>query len=124
MLLVAASISSAADWGPFNAEFPAASDGLVKRHARETPFLRDGGFALSGWFKPAGHGIGTVMLAGIDGAGALCSIDGLLAYCGAGTQVRTSTALPVGAWTHVAASYDGRNLVLLAGGREVARPSR
>jgi beta-galactosidase/beta-glucuronidase len=121
MLLVAASISSAADWGPFNAEFPAARDGLVKRHAKEAPFLRDGGFALSGWFKPAEHGIGTVMLAGIDGAGALCTIDGLLAYCGAGMPVRTSTTLPVGAWTHVAASYDGRNLVLFTGGREVAR---
>jgi hypothetical protein len=122
VLLAAASLSHAADWGPFNAEFPAASDGLVKKHAKGALFVRDGGFALGGWFKPDEPRAGTVLLAGIDGAGALCSIDGQLAYCGGGTApVRSGAALPVGAWTHVAASYDGRSLALFVGGREVAR---
>lgn len=119
-LLLAASATHAATWGPFNAEFPAAADGLVKK-APGGVTLAAQRFAIGGWFKPSAAARGTALLAGVDGIGYLCSVDGKLAFCGVGAPLRSDVTLPAGAWTHVAASRDGRHVVLYANGREVAR---
>jgi hypothetical protein len=111
----------AADWGPFNAEFPAASGSLVKKHTKGVLFAQDAGFAIGGWFKPSEAPAASAALAGIDGAGGLCLLDGRLAYCAPHAQLRTDVALAVGQWTHVAASYDGRRITLYANGRQVAQ---
>ncbi|MET0319106.1 MAG: sugar-binding domain-containing protein, partial [Duganella sp.] len=112
----------AADWGPFNAEFPAASGSLVKKHAAGL-FMRgaDAGMGVGGWFKPAQALAGPVALATLDGAGGLCLIDGAFAWCGPDVEVRTGITPPPGQWTHLAASYDGRQLTLYANGKQVAQ---
>jgi hypothetical protein len=111
--------AQAVDWGPFNAEFPANSGSLVKKHAKG--LLTPAGFAIAGWFKPSEIVAVPAPLAGIDGAGSLCLLDGKLAWCGQGAEVRTDVALAPGQWTHVAASYDGRLLTLYANGRQAAQ---
>jgi hypothetical protein len=122
---LAAAAAHGADWGPFNAEFPAASGGLVKKPGKTALFANNGGdpaaFSIGGWFKPLDAAKGTAALAGIDGAGGLCLLDGRLAYCGPGAPVRSDVSLPAGQWTHVAASYDGRRVALYANGRQVAQ---
>jgi hypothetical protein len=116
-----APVAGAATWGPFNAEFPAASDGLVKKPPKGMTLAARRGFAIGGWFKPSESARGTALLAGMDGIGYLCSVDGKLAFCGVGAPLRTDVTLGADAWTHVAASRDGRHVVLYANGREVAR---
>jgi beta-galactosidase/beta-glucuronidase len=120
-LVLAAAAAHAATWGPFNAEFPAASDGLVKQPPKGMTLAGPRGFAIGGWFKPSEAMRGTALLAGVDGIGYLCSVDGKLAFCGAGRPLITGVPLAVDAWIHVAASRDGRHVVLYANGREVAR---
>jgi beta-galactosidase/beta-glucuronidase len=125
-LLLAASaalapVADAATWGPFNAEFPAASDGLVKHPPKGVTLAGPRGFAIGGWFKPSETAHGTALLAGVDGIGYLCTIEGKLAFCGPGAPLRTDVPLDAGVWTHVAASRDGHRIVLYANGREVAR---
>lgn len=121
LLLGACALAHAAAWGPFNAEFPAASDGLVKTPPKDVALAGPRGFAIGGWFKPVEPVRGTALLAGVDGLGYLCGIDGKLAFCGAGAPLRTDVALAPGAWMHVAASRAGGQVVLYANGREVAR---
>jgi hypothetical protein len=125
-LLLAASVAlapavHAAAWGPFNAEFPAASDGLVKTPPKGVTLAGPRGFAIGGWFKPSEAARGTALLAGADGIGYLCGVDGKLAFCGAGAPLRTDVPLAAGTWLHAAASRDGHHVVLYANGREVAR---
>jgi len=125
VMLVASAVlapaAAAATWGPFNAEFPAASDGLVKTPPKGMTLAGQRGVAIGGWFKPSESARGTALLAGADGIGYLCSIDGKLAFCGSGKPLLADVPLAVGAWTHVAASRDGRHVVLYANGKEVAR---
>ncbi|MBW8902355.1 MAG: hypothetical protein JF619_30540, partial [Massilia sp.] len=120
-LLWAAAAAHAATWGPFHAEFPAASDGLVKQPPKGAALAGPRGFAIGGWFKPSEAMRGTALLAGVDGVGYLCSVDRRLAFCGVGAPLHTDVLLAAGAWTHVAASRDGRHVVLYANGKEVAR---
>jgi len=121
LLLGACALAHATALGPFNAEFPAASDGLVKTPPKDVTLAGPRGFAIGGWFKPSDTVRGTALLAGVDGQGYLCGVDGRLAFCGAGAPLRTDVALSPGAWTHLAASRAGGQVVLYANGREVAR---
>src|SRR3954469_5816226 len=123
---------AANQWGPYNAQFPAASDGLLKKVTQADIFAPAGGeqatqpFALSGWFKPSEVAPGRTPIAGIAGAQAgpgwfLCSVDGKFGFCGYGVEVVSPLVLAADAWVHLAASYDGRQLTLYADGRVVAR---
>ncbi len=116
----AAHAANAQSWGPFNAEFPAASDGLVKKQAKGELFAGAAGFSIAGWFKPSELTAAPTLLAGLEGAGYLCSVDGSFAFCGDGAPLRTKVALKAGAWSHLAATYDGKRLTLYADGRVVA----
>ena len=107
---------AAAQWGPYNAEFPAAADSIVRKTAAGVPDE----FTLAGWVKPAAVAAGQVPIAGMGGA-FLCTDGGSAAFCFEGTVVRSATMLPAGRWTHVAASYDGRNVTLFVDGRQVAQ---
>jgi lysophospholipase L1-like esterase len=118
---LAAQFAHADDWGPFNAEFPSASDGLVKKRAKGALFVGANGFSIGGWFKPSELSAAPTLLAGLDGGGYLCSVDRKFAFCLEGASVLTITALTPGAWTHLAAAYDGRRLALYANGRAVAQ---
>lgn len=92
----------------------------MKKSARTDVFKAGQSFSIAGWFKPSEVSVATTMLAGIDGAGYLCSVDGKLAFCGIGAApVRSDVTLTAGAWTHLAAAYDGRQVVLYANGRAV-----
>jgi hypothetical protein len=118
-------------WGPYNAEFPAASDGLLKKVKQDDIFAsavagRVQPFGLSGWFKPSEPAPGRTLIAGVSGAQAglgwfLCSVDGAFGFCGYGLEVRSSLTLAPNAWVHLAASYDGRQVTLYANGSVVAR---
>ncbi len=121
--LIAAAFAGQAhaqSWGPFNAEFPAASDGLVKKSTRADLFMSGDSFSIGGWFKPSELSSAPTMLAGLEGAGYVCTIDAKFAFCGEGAPVRTEVALKAGVWMHLAAAYNGRQLVLYANGRVVA----
>ena len=118
--LLAARTAQAESWGPFNAEFPAAADGLLKKPAKGELFAKADGFSIGGWFKPSELSAAPTLLAGLDGAGYLCSIDGKFAFCLEGASVLTTSALAPNVWTHLAAAYDGRRLTLYANGRKVA----
>nr|WP_315391866.1 sugar-binding domain-containing protein [uncultured Duganella sp.] len=118
-------------WGPYNAEFPAASDGLLKNVKQGDIFAdavagRAQPFGMSGWFKPSEPAPGRTLIAGVTGAQAgvgwfLCSIDGAFGFCGYGVEVASQLKLTPGAWMHLAASYDGKQVALYANGSEVAR---
>ncbi|TFW15821.1 glycosyl hydrolase 2 galactose-binding domain-containing protein [Duganella callida] len=128
-----------AQWGPYNAEFPAASDGLLKKPSQGEIFaaaVRGEAvqpFGMSGWFKPSEPAAGRTLMAGVNGGAAgtgwfICSVDGKFAFCGYGVEVVSAQTLTPNAWTHLAASYDGRQLTLYANGdpvaqREVALPA-
>ncbi|MFP5389964.1 MAG: glycosyl hydrolase 2 galactose-binding domain-containing protein [Gammaproteobacteria bacterium] len=122
---LAASGAHAASWGPFNAEFPAASDGIAKQQQKSKDgralFANGQGFSIGGWFKPAELSAAPTLLAGVNGAGYLCSIDGKAAFCTEGASVVSSTALPADTWTHLVASHDGRKLTLYVNGRVAAQ---
>jgi hypothetical protein len=120
---LAASSALAQSWGPFNAEFPAASDGLLKpqaRHVKGALFANARGFSIGGWFKPSEMSAAQTLLAGFDGVGYLCSVDGVASFCAQGAPLRSGAALKPGAWTQLAASYDGKRLTLYVDGRLLA----
>ena len=118
-------------WGPYNAEFPAASDGLLKKVKQADIFAtavagRVQPFGLSGWFKPSEPAPGRTLIAGVAGAQAgpgwfVCSVDGAFALCGYGLEVVSPLKLASNAWVHLAASYDGKQVTLYANGSAVAR---
>jgi hypothetical protein len=118
-------------WGPYNAEFPAASDGLLKKVKQADIFAsavtgRVQPFGLSGWFKPSEPAPGRTLIAGVAGAQAgpgwfLCSVDGAFGFCGYGLEVVSPLKLAPNAWVHLAAGYDGKQVTLYANGSVVAR---
>jgi hypothetical protein len=118
-------------WGPYNAEFPAASDGLLKKVKQADIFAsavtgRVQPFGLSGWFKPSEPAPGRTLIAGVAGAQAgpgwfVCSVDGAFGFCGYGVEVVSPLKLASNAWVHLAASYDGKQITLYANGSAVAR---
>ena len=118
-------------WGPYNAEFPAASDGLLKKVKQADIFAsavagRVQPFGLSGWFKPSEPAPGRTLIAGVSGAQAgpgwfVCSVDGAFGFCGYGLEVVSPLKLAPDAWVHLAASYDGKQITLYANGGAVAR---
>ena len=121
LAVVAAHGAQAAAWGPFNAEFPAAADGLLKKPAKGDLFANADGFSIGGWFKPSELSNAPTLLAGIEGRGYLCSIGAAFGFCLDGATVPSTSALAPGVWTHLAAAYDGRRLTLYANGRVVAQ---
>jgi hypothetical protein len=118
---LASHLAHAQSWGPYNAEFPAASDGLLKKPVQGALFVADRAFNMAGWFKPSEPIAGRTLLAGLDGLYYLCAVDGRFAFCAGDTVVRSDLALAPGAWIHLAASYDGRLLTLYGNGHPVAR---
>ncbi|MES2162647.1 MAG: bifunctional acetylxylan esterase/glucomannan deacetylase AxeC2 [Pseudomonadota bacterium] len=115
-------------WGPYNAEFPAASDGLLKKVTQGEIFTaaQSQPFHLGGWFKPSEAAPGRTLMAGVTGAQAgigwfLCSVDGKFGFCGYGVEVVSTLKLEPNTWTHLAASYDGRTMMLYANGSVVAQ---
>jgi lysophospholipase L1-like esterase len=136
-LIVLAALASAAaqagsQWGPYNAEFPAASDGLLKKVTQGDAFdaaahgEASQPFSLGGWFKPSESAPGRTLIAGVTGAQAgsgwfLCSVDGKFGFCGYGVEVISPLTLAPNAWVHLAASYDGKQMTLYANGAAIAR---
>ena len=118
-------------WGPYNAEFPSASDGLLKKIKQADIFAsavagKAQPFGLSGWFKPSEPAPGRTLIAGVAGAQAgpgwfLCSVDGAFGFCGYGLEVVSPMKLAPNAWVHLVASYDGKQVTLYANGTAVAR---
>jgi lysophospholipase L1-like esterase len=126
-----ASAQAASQWGPYNAEFPAASDGLLKAVKQGEIFAASQNeaapaFSLSGWFKPTEPVSGRTLIAGVSGAQAgpgwfICAVEGKFGFCGYGVEVTSTLILAPDAWVHLAASYDGKQVTLYANGSVVAR---
>ena len=115
-------------WGPYNAEFPAASDGLLKKVTQGEIFTaaQSQPFSLGGWFKPSEATTGRTLIAGVTGAQAgngwfLCGVDGKFAFYSDGAELVSTLMLMPNVWIHLAASYDGKQMTLYANGSVVAR---
>ena len=104
-------------WGPYNAEFPAAGDGLVKPVTQGT--ISGTGITFSGWFKPSEITPGQVVLVG-TGRDALAAIDGRPAFITGGGQVVAKEPLKPRQWSFVAAVSDGKTVQLYVNGRPAA----
>ncbi len=125
---VLAATLSPVTWGPYNAEFPAAGDGLTKdvRQADLYPSGDTSGhaFTMTAWVKPSETGSGRVAIAGVgDKADGwfLLSVDGKLAFSAAGTELDSKADLKPGQWTLATVTSDGATLKLYANGRVVAQ---
>ena len=114
--------------GPYNATFLEGGVG-IERELKGAERLAAAGapFAVYAWVRPdARQGGGdAVVLVGLgDAQSGLCRclalVNGRLAFRGAGVQVDSEMPIEPGRWTHVAASYDGREVTLYADGRRVA----
>ncbi|MTV39899.1 glycosyl hydrolase 2 galactose-binding domain-containing protein [Duganella radicis] len=128
MALASTAAQAGTQWGPYNAEFPSASDGLLKKPAQGEIFgtVAVQPFSLSGWFKSSEPAAGRTLIAGVSGAQAgtgwfLCSVDGKFGFCGYGVEVLSPLTLAPNAWTHLAASYDGKQMTLYANGAPITQ---
>ena len=131
MMILLALVCSGAQagdrWGPYNAEFPAASDGLLKKVMQGEIFTaaQSQPFSLGGWFKPSEATTGRTLMAGVTDAQTgtgwfLCGVDGKFGFCNDGAELVSALMLAPNAWVHLAASYDGRQMTLYANGSVVA----
>ena len=109
--------SSEVIWGPYNADFPAAGDGLTKDVKQGA--ISGTNVTLSGWVKPSETVKGRAPVAG-TASGELALIDGRLAFTSPAGDVTSATVLTPGTWTYVAAVSDGASVTLYADGQAVA----
>ena len=82
--------SSEVIWGPYNADFPAAGDGLTKDVKQGA--ISGTNVTLSGWVKPSETVKGRAPVAG-TASGELALIDGRLAFTSPAGDVTSARAL-------------------------------
>ncbi|MFL6337292.1 MAG: glycosyl hydrolase 2 galactose-binding domain-containing protein [Pyrinomonadaceae bacterium] len=112
--------------GPYNATFLEGGVG-VERELKGAERLVAAGapFRMSAWVRPDARREGSVLLFALgDARGESCrclTLDGgRLSFQGVGVSVSSDATVEPGRWTHVAVSYDGREVTLYADGRRVA----
>ena len=122
-----------------NAPATVAEDGIIGRAAQfdgtaplniaASPSLATaagGSFTFSAWVKPAALASNTLLYSRRDGAGALLiGLDNGVPFVevdGGAAPARTpaGSAVPAGAWTHIAVTADGQKVTLYVGGKPVA----
>ena len=75
-------------WGPYNAEFPAASDGLLKKAVQGAIFAAPGNggaaqpFSMAGWFKPSQPAPGRTLIAGVADPAGVTGVTGMTGAAG------------------------------------------
>jgi beta-galactosidase/beta-glucuronidase len=112
--------------GPYNATFLEGGIGIERELKGAERLVAAGApFRISAWVRPDAQQEGSVVLVALgDASGDSCrclTLDGgRLSFQGRGLKLSSDAAAEPGSWTHVAASYDGRELTLYADGRRVA----
>ena len=112
--------------GPYNATFLEGGVGLERELKGAERLVAAGApFRMSAWVRPDARQEGSVVLVALGdprGEGCRClTLDGgRLSFHGVGVGVSADAAVEPGRWTHVAVSYDGREVTLYAEGKRVA----
>jgi len=109
-----------ATWGPYNADFPAAGDGLIKDAKQGS--ISGAALTISSWVKPSETVIGQAPIGG-TASGELALIDGRLAFMSPAGDIVSSVAIKQNIWTFVAVATDGNDVTLYADGQVVAHQS-
>lgn len=116
-------------FGPYDVEFPAGGDGLLKPLPGRTaaqPLAADGSWTLQAWIEVDQYAGLSAPIAGLG----LSTADSLYiwldegrpaVWSGGQVVVRSNTQLGIGRWRHVAAVSDGAATRLYVDGREAGR---
>ncbi len=114
-------------YGPFNAVFLPAGDGLSKPIAKDDSILRaDSPWSLYGWVKPAESLDAPSLLAGFGNPeeefSRYIALDGknVILWMGKGSSLSGAALINSGQWHFLAATFDGEQFRLYSDGVQIA----
>ena len=107
--------------GPYNVRILSGGIGL-SRDANSPLFAANAPFTISGWIRPDSP-LGTLFALGDPASDCRClaTEGGKLIFRASGAKIESSKTLSIGAWAHIAAIFDGKQIQLYINGVVVGR---